>query len=66
MNTTRIKETIVNIIYKTILFSYIVFRGAALKITAEALCLSTAEYTCPVWDRSGHAREVNAPLNKTV
>nr|CAH7754178.1 unnamed protein product [Callosobruchus chinensis] len=36
-----------------------------LRITAEALCFSTAEYACPVWRRSKHAKQVTLALNDT-
>ena len=29
------------------------------------LCLSTAEYACPVWERSAHAGKVDSALNDT-
>ena len=31
--------------------------------TALALCYSVAEYACPVWERSSHAKKVDASLN---
>ena len=31
--------------------------------TALALCYSTAEYACPVWERSAHAHKVDPVLN---
>ena len=34
-----------------------------LKSTALALCYSAAEYACPVWERSKHAKKVNTALN---
>ena len=30
-----------------------------------ALCYSAAEYACPVWERSTHAKKLNATLNET-
>lgn len=36
-----------------------------LRTTAEALCFSTAEYACPVWNRSKHAKQVTLALNET-
>ena len=34
-----------------------------LRATALALCYSVAEYACPVWERSSHAKRVDASLN---
>ena len=34
-----------------------------LKSTALALCYSAAEYACPVWERSTHAKKINTALN---
>ena len=34
-------------------------------ITALALCYSSAEYACPVWERSAHAKRINPALNAT-
>ena len=34
-----------------------------LRTTALALCFSTAEYTCPVWERSAHAAKIDSSLN---
>ena len=34
-----------------------------LRATALALCYSVAEYACPVWERSSHAKKVDASLN---
>ena len=34
-----------------------------IKTTALALCYSTAEYACPVWERSEHAQKVDTVLN---
>jgi hypothetical protein len=36
-----------------------------LRITALALCMSTAEYACLTWARSSHARHVDTALNDT-
>ena len=36
-----------------------------LRSTALALCYSAAEYACPVWERSTHAKKRNATLNET-
>ena len=36
------------------------FRSSAL-----ALCYSAAEYGCPVWERSTHAKKLDATLNET-
>lgn len=36
-----------------------------IRSTAEALCFSTAEYACPVWNRSTHAKTVDIALNET-
>ena len=35
------------------------------RTTATALCLSVAEYCCPVWARSTHRKPVDTTLNKT-
>lgn len=35
----------------------------ALKSTPLALCYPAAEYACPVWERSTHARELDPGLN---
>ena len=34
-----------------------------LKATALALCYSAAEYACPVWERSAHAKKINTAFN---
>ena len=34
-----------------------------LKSTALALCYSAAEYACPVWERSTHAKKIDPALN---
>ena len=36
-----------------------------MRTTATALCLSVAEYCCPVWARSTHRKLVDATLNET-
>ena len=36
---------------------------STIKTTALALCYSTAEYACPVWERSSHAHKVDPVLN---
>ena len=36
-----------------------------LRSSALALCYSAAEYACPVWERSTHAKKVDATLNET-
>ena len=36
---------------------------STLRATALALCYSVAEYACPVWERSSHAKKVDASLN---
>ena len=36
-----------------------------LRTSALALCYSAAEYACPVWERSPHAKRVNTALNTT-
>ena len=36
-----------------------------LRTTAMALCVSVAEYCCPVWTRSAHSRQVDAAINNT-
>ena len=36
-----------------------------LKSTALALCYSSAEYACPVWERSTHAQKLDPALNNT-
>ena len=36
---------------------------STLRATALALCYSVAEYACPVWGRSSHAKKVDASLN---
>lgn len=40
-------------------------KPAILRTTAQALCYSTAEYACPVWSRSSHAKKVDVSLNET-
>ena len=37
---------------------------STIKTTALALCYSTAEYACPVWERSAHAYKVDPALNE--
>ena len=34
-------------------------------LAALALCYSAAEYACPVWERSTHAKKLDATLNET-
>ena len=34
-----------------------------LRMTALAMCYSTAEYACPVWERSCHSKKLNPALN---
>ena len=36
-----------------------------LRTTALALCFSTAEHACPVWERSAHAAKIDSALNDT-
>ena len=36
---------------------------STIKTTASALCYSTAEYACPVWERTAHAHKVDPVLN---
>ena len=38
---------------------------STLRSTALALCYSSAEYACPVWERSVHAKKINPALNAT-
>ena len=37
--------------------------ASTIKTTALALCYSTAEYACPVWERSAHAHKFDPVLN---
>ena len=37
---------------------------STIKTTALALSYSTAEYTCPVWERSTHAEKIDPVLNE--
>ena len=36
-----------------------------LRTTALALCYSAAEYACPVWERSCHAKKIDPTLNES-
>ena len=36
-----------------------------LRLSALALCYSAAEYACPVWERSTHAKKLDSTLNET-
>jgi hypothetical protein len=36
-----------------------------LQLTAQALCFSTAECACPVWNSSAHTKQVDTALNET-
>ena len=36
-----------------------------LRLSALALCYSAAEYACPMWERSTHAKKLDATLNET-
>ena len=36
-----------------------------LRMTALALCYSTAEYACPVWERSCHSNKLNPAVNNS-
>ena len=38
-------------------------RPQTIRSTALALCYSAAEYACPVWERSTHAKKVDTALN---
>ena len=38
---------------------------STLRSTALALCYSTAEYACPVWERSSHAKKLDSVLNES-
>lgn len=38
---------------------------STLRTSALALCFSTAEYACPAWSRSCHARKIDPILNET-
>ena len=40
-------------------------KPTVVRTSAQALCFSTAEYACPVWCRSVHAKKVNISLNET-
>ena len=40
--------------------------ASTLRTTAMALCFSTAEYCCPVWERSAHSKEVDVVLHETL
>jgi hypothetical protein len=40
-------------------------RPDTLRSTALALCYSSAEYACPVWGRSTHAKKVDPALNSS-
>ena len=37
---------------------------STIKTTALALCYTTAEYACPVWERPAHAYKVDPALNE--
>ena len=39
-------------------------KPATIKTTALALCNSTAEYACPVWERSKHVSKLDPALNE--
>ena len=39
-------------------------KSATIKTTALALCYSTVEYACPVWERSKHVRKLDPALNE--
>ena len=38
---------------------------STIRSTALALCMSTAEYACPVWERSAHAKKLDPVINST-
>ena len=38
---------------------------STLRSTALALCYSTAEYACPAWERSAHAKKIDPIINAT-
>ena len=38
-------------------------RPETLRTTAVALCFSAAEYACPAWERSPHAKKIDPALN---
>lgn len=40
-------------------------KPTVVRTSAQALCFSVAEYACPVWSRSAHAKKVNISLNET-
>ena len=39
-------------------------KPATIKTTVLALCYSTAEYACPVWERSKHVSKLDTALNE--
>ena len=39
--------------------------SSTLRSIALALCYSTAEYACPVWERSAHAKKIDPSINAT-
>ena len=36
---------------------------STIRSTALALCLSAADYACPVWERSAHAKKLDPAIN---
>ncbi|XP_030750457.1 uncharacterized protein LOC115878186 [Sitophilus oryzae] len=40
-------------------------KPTVVRTSAQALCFSTAEYACPVWCRSVHAKKLNISLYET-
>ena len=38
---------------------------ATIRSTALALCYTSAEYACPVWERSAHAHKINPVLDRS-
>jgi hypothetical protein len=38
---------------------------STIRTTCMAMCYSVAEYACPVWARSSHARKIDTQLNET-
>ena len=61
---TRQKVTSSNSLLKKLTGSKWGANPSVLRTTAQALCFSTAEYACPIWNRSVHTKQVDRALNR--
>lgn len=63
---TKLKVEARNNILRKLVSSRWGARPSTLRTTALALCYSTAEYGCPAWGGSAHAKKIDVALNNTM